>query len=40
MKPVYVSFCNEKLESTFEGLEKGKFQDKNYIISFKERSKI
>ena len=36
-KPIYVSFCNPKLEKDFEKLKKGKFEDKQ-LFEFIERA--
>ena len=36
-KPIYVTFGNKKLESNFESLKKGKFQDKQ-LYNFIERA--
>jgi len=36
-KPIYVTFGNKKLESNFESLKKGRFQDKQ-LYSFIERA--
>jgi len=36
-KPVYVSFCNKRIESSFEELMKGKFHDKQ-LYEFIDRA--
>jgi Txe/YoeB family toxin of Txe-Axe toxin-antitoxin module len=36
-KPIYVAFANKKLESDFEKLQKGKFEDKQ-LYKFIERA--
>ncbi|MBU4283973.1 MAG: type II toxin-antitoxin system YoeB family toxin, partial [Nanoarchaeota archaeon] len=36
-KPIYVTFSNKKLESNFESLKKGKFQDKQ-LYNFIEKA--
>ena len=36
-KPIYVAFANKKLESNFEKLQKGKFEDKQ-LYEFIERA--
>ncbi len=37
MKPIYVSFCEKKIENSYESLKQGKFQDKQ-LYKFIERA--